>query len=619
MGKYKNRKKAEILKGIENVGNATAVCRQGGISHTTVHNRLIRVAFILCVSSSSCLSSKKSPVTYSQRQLRQIKDLKFFPINGLRFRISELNGFKAIAVFMRDGDCPLSERYGSYIADLEAEYSKKGIKFIYNYVGKTAPIRNAKKDLTKFGFRGPYFIDSKQTIIRALSAQTAGEVFILNAERKIIYKGPVVDLSVKPNNHYVSDILKTALSAERIVPKEISVKKSSNCVISRPVIKKRVFWSDVAPVIQKKCTSCHNPSGSGPIDYLSYEDVAGRKAMFRYVIENDLMPPASPHSYSASFRDEISLTSDEKSLLIKWLNTGSKIKKKSARNLQSPSSETGIHNPDYSITFPEIKIPAEGAVPVKRFIMKTRFPTDKYIKELEFITKPKVLHHITLNICEKKKGFNNCADRPGAGKYMIAGSSFGWAPGAEKHEVLPDDTGIKIPKNAEIILYLHYEPVGREIIDGLTEIRFLFHKHPPSNQLAVLKLYDTSLKIPPEMSNYKSSLFYRVKNSPLTLMAVIPHMHLRGKASSALFTEPSGKINIFFNLDPWNFKSQMKYLFENPVVIPKNSTLQCINWFDNSSDNIINPNPKKTVSYGFREQDEMSMCIFYIVLPVSNF
>ena len=40
MKKYSDEERAEILKEVESVGNVHSVCRQGGISHTTAHNRL---------------------------------------------------------------------------------------------------------------------------------------------------------------------------------------------------------------------------------------------------------------------------------------------------------------------------------------------------------------------------------------------------------------------------------------------------------------------------------------------------------------------------------------------------------------------------------------------------
>ena len=63
-----------------------------------------------------------------------IRDLSLFPINGSRFRLSDLENTKAIVFIMRESDCPISEKYGPRLVRLEKKYSKLGVKFIYNYV-----------------------------------------------------------------------------------------------------------------------------------------------------------------------------------------------------------------------------------------------------------------------------------------------------------------------------------------------------------------------------------------------------------------------------------------------------------------------------------------------------
>ena len=334
-----------------------------------------------------------------------IRDISLFPINSERVRLSELENKKAIVFFMREKDCPISEKYGPRIARLERQYSKKGIQFIYNYVGQVKSKESAMSDLKKFGFKELYLIDSKQTIIHALSAKTTGDVFILTSQRKVIYKGPLDDQyhllksAVKPKNNYVVDILDNILSEKNIVPKEIP---ASGCIITRPVIKK-VFWHDVAPIIQKKCTICHNPTGSGPMNYLNYKDVAGRQSMFKYVIENDLMPPWYVDPNTGPWKNDLSLTPKEKAMLLKWVNDGSPKKKwKKIKSLEIPKKKF-IKEPDYVIKLKDpIKIPKTGIIPYKEFIITTDFKEDKWIKSYEFILKPKIIHHAFVTIGEKK-------------------------------------------------------------------------------------------------------------------------------------------------------------------------------------------------------------------------
>ena len=173
-----------------------------------------------------------------------IRDLPLFPINGSRFRLSELKNTKAIVIVMREADCPISEKYGPRLARLEKKYSKLGIKFIYNYVGQLKPLKNGEKDLKRHGFKAPYVIDNNQKNISVLSVNTTGDVIIMTPKRRIIYKGPLDDQyhllksALKPKNQYVSDRLDEILSGHLPVPKELP---APGCIISRPIVKKKSF------------------------------------------------------------------------------------------------------------------------------------------------------------------------------------------------------------------------------------------------------------------------------------------------------------------------------------------------------------------------------------------
>ena len=168
---------------------------------------------------------------------RQIRDLSFFPLNGERFRLSELQENKAIVFVMREKDCPISEKYGLRLKKLEAEYI--GVHFIYLYVGGLKPQESAAADLKKFGFQSPYSLDLKQDAINALGAETSGDVFILTAQdRRIVYKGPLDDQyhllrgAPAPKNRYVQDVLRAIVKGRQ--PKGMAM-PAPGCVISRPI------------------------------------------------------------------------------------------------------------------------------------------------------------------------------------------------------------------------------------------------------------------------------------------------------------------------------------------------------------------------------------------------
>ena len=96
-------------------------------------------------------------------------------------------------------------------------------------------------------------------------------------------------------------------------------------------------------------------------------------------------------------------------------------------------------------------------------------------------------------------------------------------------------------------------------------------------------------------------------------------MHLRGKASSLILTDPEGTTKRIFGIDRflWNF--ERKFRLKNPLLIPKGSILKCVNWFDNSEKNKWNPAPQKHVTYGPFKEDEMSSCFITIMYPSEKY
>ena len=169
---------------------------------------------------------------------RVIEDLNFSPVNGPGFRLSDLRDMKAVVIAMRERDCPISEKYSPRLRRLEKEFAAKGVRFIFNYVGQVRPKKDGAADLKDHGFKGAYVIDSKQTVVQALSAKTTGDVFILTPERKVIYRGPVDDQyhllksALKPKNNYVADILSAMAAGKKVTPKELP---APGCLISRPL------------------------------------------------------------------------------------------------------------------------------------------------------------------------------------------------------------------------------------------------------------------------------------------------------------------------------------------------------------------------------------------------
>ncbi|MCY4513334.1 MAG: redoxin family protein [Bdellovibrionales bacterium] len=213
-----------------------------GHSHSTPEKEHKGHAVVPSAGDSSSakreIHSASDPEKKASALNRIVEDLKISPVNGPEFKLSALKKPKAIVFVMREKDCPISEKYGPRLARLEKDYSKKGIQFIYNYVGQVRSEESAKKDLEIQKFKAPYVIDTKQKVVHALSAKTTGDVFILTPERKVVYRGPVDDQyhllksALKPRNHYVKDILEAIAQGKAFTSQELP---APGCFISPPI------------------------------------------------------------------------------------------------------------------------------------------------------------------------------------------------------------------------------------------------------------------------------------------------------------------------------------------------------------------------------------------------
>ncbi|MCY4512636.1 MAG: hypothetical protein OXB86_02990, partial [Bdellovibrionales bacterium] len=472
----------------------------------------------------------------------------------------------------------------------------------------------------KFGFKGSYVIDWKHNIVNALGAQTTGDVFVLTPERKIAYKGPVDDhhhlsrTALEFENSYLSQVLENILSGKEIEPKKIP---SKGCVISRPVLKESISFKDVAPIIKKKCTICHNPKGTAPINFISYKDIAGRGRMFKYVIKEGLMPPWRLDPGTGPWKGDLSLSIKEKAILLKWSELGFPRGRGAIDTSLWKRKEIIKPKPDYIIKAPEkVIVPKEGGPFYKYFLIQNPFKEDKWVKLVKFFFKKQVVHHMNIFIMKStyKSGMNPRTSNP-IGILPILGIDHTMESNYMME--LSEHVGIKIPKDSKLVLEIHYEPIGEKVIDNYTKAHIYFHKEKPKYEGTRLAFYKLDLNIPAHKPSHKVTGSFKIEED-IHAFSIYLHMHLRGKAGEIWITDPNGAKKRIFGIDPFLKAFEVPYHFQYPVFISKNSTLECIAWFDNSENNPQNPDPTKNITFGLFLEDEMFICGLVLLFPTDQ-
>jgi hypothetical protein len=127
-------------------------------------------------------------------------------------------------------------------------------------------------------------------------------------------------------------------------------------------------------------------------------------------------------------------------------------------------------------------------------------------------------------------------------------------------------------------------------------------------------LYDPDLTIPPHVPDHRVAHQWQAP-ADLLLLAMFPHMHLRGKSFRYEADYPGGAHETLLSVPRYDFNWQHRYVLATPKPIPAGTTLRCVAHYDNSESNPANPDPGVRVHTGKQSTDEMFNGYFDVALP----
>jgi hypothetical protein len=118
--------------------------------------------------------------------------------------------------------------------------------------------------------------------------------------------------------------------------------------------------------------------------------------------------------------------------------------------------------------------------------------------------------------------------------------------------------------------------------------------------------------IPPNDPNWKSPPGVATFAQDVELVYMSPYMHSRGKDMTYTLEYPDGRTQVVLNVPRYDFNWQLGY--NTSIHAPKGTKLRVDAHFDNSINNLSNPDPNKTVYYGEMTWEEMMLGFFGVVV-----
>jgi hypothetical protein len=174
----------------------------------------------------------------------------------------------------------------------------------------------------------------------------------------------------------------------------------------------------------------------------------------------------------------------------------------------------------------------------------------------------------------------------------------------------------RIPAGSKLIFQVHYTPVGTPQEDR-SELGLIFaNEREVSYEVVTTSAFQRRLRIPPGEQNYRAEATRAPLVADSLLLALMPHMHLRGKAFRYEAIFPDGTRQILLDVPHYDFNWQTRYILEEPMSLPAGTRIHCTATYDNSAKNLNNPDPSQWVTWGDQTWDEMMIGYFDIALPM---
>jgi len=386
------------------------------------------------------------------------------------------------------------------------------------------------------------------------------------------------------------------------------------------------FTKDVAPILQAHCQSCHRPGEAAPFSMLTYDDVRPWAGAMKLAVQQKLMPPWFADPQYGHFANDRSLSAQDIKTIVAWVTAGAP--EGDPKDLPPPAKFTegwGIPQPDLVFQLPKpFPVPASGMVEYQYVIVPTGFTKDTWVQAAEVRpTERAVVHHIIAFV--REPGSNYFKDQK-PGEFFEAPpaktddktdtsalpSDFlvGYAPG-QPAEILQPGQGKLIKAGSDIVFEVHYTPNGKPVMDR-TKLGLVLAKETPKVRVQTLSATNGTFKIPPGDPDYRVDASFEV-GAEVTLAALHPHMHTRGKDFEYRLVFPNGETRTILRVPAYNWHWQLWYNLEEPIVLPKGTKIECTAHFDNSPNNPENPDPTKTVIWGQQSWDEMMVGFFNLV------
>ncbi|MDM7461282.1 MAG: redoxin domain-containing protein, partial [bacterium] len=547
---------------------------------------------------------------------RRVSDLEFTDLQGRTYRLSQLTQRAPVVFVFTATKCPAAQRYTVRVNQMYETYRKRGVQLFLVYPNYDDTREAVEQHRREYGLKPPAVHDPDGAIARALGATMTPQAVLIDKKMLLRYRGAIDDnrYETRVREHYLKNALEAVLAGK---PVKVAAAETFGCTIrfreeaaaEAPI----TYAKHIAPILQEYCQPCHRPGEVAPFSLLTYRDAYTWRREIAKTVQARQMPPWKPTNGHGVFQGERRLTDEQIGMIVKWAETGAPMG--DPNDMPPPrqfSNDWALGKPDIIAEMPvEYEVGPTGDDEYRHFVIPTNFDEDVFVRAIDIQPGNRnTVHHVIvfldtsgtarrLDAADPKPGYE-AFGWPG---FVPAGMLGGWAPGFSP-SVLPQSTGYRLPKGADIVLQIHYYRTGKPEKDR-TRVGLYLEKQPNPKPVGIAWLINPLFRIPAGAERHEVWAMW-IAPRDVEVVAITPHMHLLGREMKVEAELPDGSKQTLIHIDDWDFKWQDTYHYKTPVKLPRGTRVVVRAYYDNSEKNPNNPHkPPIDVAWGERTSDEM--------------
>ncbi|MCC9598955.1 redoxin domain-containing protein [Stieleria sp. JC731] len=555
-------------------------------------------------------------------------------IDGTKVNLSKDSASPVTVLFFVGTECPLVKIYASRVQKtVQAINSTTADQAnAVRLIGVCSTAQDSLDDLKRFadeqqiGFT--LVKDFGGEVGKSVGAKRTSEVVVVDQNLAIRYQGRVDDeyepgvSRTKANRDDLAEAINEVLGGKDV---SVPMTNSVGCLIGyasdEPVTTDLTYARDIAPILDRQCNECHREGDIAPFALTDYAEVVGWGPMMVEVMDEQRMPPWHADPNFGKFLNARHMPEKEKQTIKEWVNGGmpfGNVDDLPKKSINQPLAVTKDGNewqfsrePDVVVPMAKqpFLVPADESVDYQYYVVDPGFKEDTWVVGTE--VRPgnrSVVHHCIVFIRP-----------PDNADFRGIGWLGAYVPGQRGAE-FPPGYARRIPAGSKLVFQMHYTPTGTPQED-LTQVGLLLGKKEEiDREIITLTAINSEFEIPPHADDYPVTASIRQLPNVGELLAVAPHMHLRGKSFRVFANHADSSGNeatpeTLLSVPNYDFNWQHVYAFAEPLPLNTVDKIWFEAQFDNSANNPANPDPSAPIYWGDQTDEEMAIGFFEVAIP----